>query len=148
MADKTSPTVPVRVKGQFTSMKRMHRLSNLGNQTKNTTEAPSIKGRRVIDIEYFGRQFDQGCSACGKELHFRDIIGEQYYELCSRFIFKYLCGELNPLVTSRTLKKKTIFKKRGAYAVSIKTALGTNSIRIPILNFGRIFQIFFYPMCG
>ena len=111
MADKTSPTVPVRVKGRFTSIKKINRLSNLWNQTKNTTDAPSIKGRRVIDIEYFGGQFDQGYSAFGKELHLRDIIGEQYYELCSRFIFKYLCGELNPLVTSRTLKKKKRFSR-------------------------------------
>ena len=109
IADKMSPTVPVRVKGRFKSMKRMNRLSNLGNQTKNTTVSPSIEGRRVI--EYFSRQFDQGCLACGKEFHFKDIIGEQYYGLCSPFIFKYLCGGLNPLVTSRTLKKKNDFQE-------------------------------------
>ena len=66
MVDKTSPTVPVRVKGRFTSMKTINRLSNLGNQTKKYHRGAIYK--RAKSNRHRILQVDS--SACGKELHF------------------------------------------------------------------------------
>ena len=54
-----SPTVPVRVKGRFTSMKLMNGLSNLGKLNKKGRGAiykRAKSNRHRTDIENFGRQ--------------------------------------------------------------------------------------------
>ena len=125
MATKMEPP-SIRLKGRFTTSKKMSKLQNLKltRFTKGAETAYHIKGRRIVDVDYFGRQFDKGCSACGSAFQFRNITGEQHYGLSSRFTFRCPCSHSNALVTSKTLKKKTIYRKRGAYAVNVKAALG------------------------
>ena len=127
MATTMAPPFMRLNNGGFTSSKRMNMLQNLKltRFTKGTeTTSCRIKGRRIIDLEYFGSQFDKGCSACGKGLKFKNVMAEQIYGLSSRVTFGCPCGQSTPLVTSKALRKKKIYRKRRAYAVNVKAALG------------------------
>ena len=125
MAPKMAPPFMRQNNGCFTSSKEMNKLQNL-KLTRFTKAAETvlyrIKGRRIIDLEYFGSQFDIGCSACGRGVRFRNVTAEQYYRLSSRLTFGCPCCQSTSSVTSKTLKKK-IYRKRGAYAFNVEEAL-------------------------
>ena len=82
MATKMAPPFMRLNNGRFTSSKRMNMLQNLKltRFTKQTeTVSYPIKDHRIIGFEYFGSQFDKGCSACGRGFQFRNVTAERFF---------------------------------------------------------------------
>ena len=94
---------------------------NKCNFNKNKEE--QITGRRIIDISFFGQNFDNGCHNCCEKLQFKNLIKEITYGLCSKFHFNCLsCNEVTTINTSP--KQNTTKQRTGGYSVNCKAALG------------------------
>ena len=77
-------------------------------------------GRRIVDVDYFGKQFNRGCSYCGGVLRF-NICNEVVRGLASVLSFRCSkCYKTTNISTSDTVD----VDDNAPYSVNAKVALG------------------------
>ena len=114
-----------RLKMEYIKRKRNYNVNNLKQFRKKTI------GRRIVDISYFGKQFDEGCVHCGTALSF-NIVQETIMGLCSIF---YLCCKECDKITKISTSDVCDGDGRTPYSIHAKMALGMYNIWLFSLYF-------------
>ena len=98
-------------------------------------------GRRIIDVDFFGKQFDRGCLKCGFQLKWENVVKETVLGLCSIFHFQCSkCLKLTKISTSDTLETEKYSSRRKPYAANVKAALG-ESLSLSLSNLWVTFPV-------
>ena len=61
-----------------------------------------LRGRRIIDLAYFAKMLQQGCTGCEEPLEFAGCVKERKYGLASIFHIKcHTCGNVTNISSGK-----------------------------------------------
>ena len=118
-----------RSRGKFVSTKQKQKSDIFLRNNSKDNPYKNVPERRIVDLRYFGEQFDSGCETCGAPFLFRNIKNETLRGFCSVLKVEcYACFTETNISTSGVSRQPDGDCKYYPYTVNIKAALGEYSI--------------------
>jgi hypothetical protein len=90
-----------------------------------------LQGRRIIELDYFSKMMQQGCTSCRQPLQLADCVRERKYGSASIYYIKCCkCGQINSVASG----KRQNHQKNAQGPFDINTKLGVGLYTFHIRN--------------